>query len=317
MRFWLNFIKSLWGWALVIILIGSGAYIFSMESKGGQGADSMTILPPPKIPYSLIIRGIVNIKGGIINISAPRTGTFSEIYVKEGEYVEKGQLLAVQDDRDDEIKIRSAEIAIENAFIQKKFDELNLNIQNRELTRAKLQFDQGAISEQTYDNAKDQFERAKLTVEKNKSSLDGLLTNLETAKINLAQRQITSPVDGQILTISVNAGIGVSADNVSTAFQIIPKAPKYIRLKLDDSNIDKVFIGQDVVISRENNSQQTYEGRVSHIGNVFASILSDNQGGNTVDVIVDVDTLPFRLGQTVLAKFKNQKPSVSNDAAQK
>ncbi len=305
MRLLKNLMTSVWVW--LILIAGLSYVMYSTLQKRTTAEERVDLgnLPIPTSAYVLSKNGTVEIEGGIVQVSAPRTGIFKEVYVSEGNFVQKDQLLAIQEDRDDKIAIRRAEIAIENARIQDQTEELSLNIAERDLERAKIQVEQDAISQQQYDSKVDALERIKLSIKRRENTMEDLITQLETAKFNLEQRKILSPVDGRILESVVTAGAGVSAENVTTAFQIIPDAPKRIRVKVDESGIDKIFIGQSVDFTLSTNRQVKYQGVVDDIGEVFSSASNNMRSSqNTVDVIIQAETVPYRLGQTVLVQFK-------------
>lgn len=303
MRFIKNMLSSVWVW---LILIGGASYVMYKTTQNKTNSEQKVDLGDIVVPESKFVltkQGTVEVEGGIVNVSASRTGTFKDVYVKEGDFVKKGDLLALQEDRDDRITVRKAEIALENARIQEKQEALNLGIKERELERAKIQRDQEAISQQQYDIAVDSLESTKLSNARNKLSLENLETSLETARFSLAQRRLLSPVDGRILNAAVTAGAGVSADNVSTAFSIIPNAPKRVRIKLDEKSVGKVFFGQSVVVKSGSAPGETYEGVVTSVGDVFSVATTGRSSQNTVDVILSVPDLPFRLGQSVIVQF--------------
>jgi multidrug efflux pump subunit AcrA (membrane-fusion protein) len=305
MRVFKNLLTSVWVWLIVIAAISYVMYSTLQKRTTAEERVDLGNLPIPTSAYVLSKNGTVEIEGGIVQVSAPRTGIFKEVYVKEGDFVEKGQLLAIQEDRDDKIAIRRAEIAIENARIQDQTEDLSLKIAERDLERAKIQRDQDAISQQQYDSKLDALDRTKLSIKRRQNTMEDLLTQLETARFNLEQRKMLSPIKGKILESVVTAGAGVSAENVTTAFQIIPDAPKRIRVKVDETGVDKIYIGQIVDFTLSTNRSVKNQGVVADIGEVFSSASNTSRAEqNTVDVIIQADTVPYRLGQTVLVQFK-------------
>ena len=315
MRLLKNMLSSVWVW---LILIGGVSYAMYKTTQNKTVSEQKVDLGDIAVPESQFVltkQGTVEVEGGIVKVSASRTGTFKEVYVKEGDFVKKGDLLATQEDRDDRITVRKAEIALENARIQEKQEELNLSIKMRELDRAKIQRDQEAISQQQYDSAVDSLENTRLSNARNKLNYENLQTNLETARFNLERRKLFSPVDGRVLSAAVTAGAGVSADNVTTAFSLIPDAPKRVRIKLDEKGVAKVFTGQSVVIKSSSMSAKTYDGQVMSVGDVFSKATTGRSSQNTVDVILAVPELPFRLGQNVLVQFKKRDASLSTSSA--
>ncbi|PHR56309.1 MAG: hypothetical protein COA43_14215 [Robiginitomaculum sp.] len=315
-----SLLKSVWVWLAIISVVTFVSYRISLSQTKNDDRIEVAHIPIPAALFSLTTKGAVEIEGGIINVSASRTGTFRTVYVKEGDFVKIGQLLAEQEDRDDKISINNVKIEIENIHVQLQQDKLTLEIHNRALERAQIQRDQDAISQREYDGVVDKLESAKLATIRLNNNLRIALTRLETAKFKLTQRQLKSPVNGQILEAAITAGAGVSAENVTTAFTIIPDAPKQVRLKLAEKNTDKVFVGQSVDVSKSLSSEVVYKGRVASISEVFSSALGSGaspgrNAANTVDVIIEVEKLPYRLGKTVFVKFRkaNFAGSVTND----
>ncbi len=308
MRLIRNLLTSVWVWLIAIAALSFFMYSALQKRTTAEERVDLGDLPIPTSAYILSKNGTVEVEGGIVQVSASRTGIFREVFVKEGDFVEEGQLLALQEDRDDKIAIRRAEIAIENANIQDQTEELSLKIAERDLERAKIQRDQDAISQQQYDSKVDALERTKLSIKRRQNTMEDLVTQLETAKFNLQQRKILSPVEGRILESVVTAGAGVSAENVTTAFQIIPNAPKRIRVKIDEAGINKIYIGQSVDFALSNERQNKMVGFVDDIGEIFSSASNNSRGAqNTVDIIIQSEDIPFRLGQTVLVQFKAQE----------
>lgn len=302
MKIILTLFRSLWGWISFLVILSLVAYYYSSNNEVTSQNRNVLVLPAPNVPFSLVKTGIVEIEGGIVNVSASRTGTFRSVFAKEGDRVEVGQILAEQENRDDIILVRSAELAIENAKIQSQQDQLNLKVQERDLERASIQLAQDAISQKSFDARQDSVATAKLTLQRNLNNLEKLQTELETAKLKLSQRKIYSPVSGLIIEAVVTAGEGVSADNVTTAFRIVPDAPKQVRVSIGESDLDKVYVGQRVVLGRGDGQKA---GRISSIGSVFSAAETGSVGrDNTVDVIVSTDDLPLMLGQGVVVQFE-------------
>lgn len=313
MRLLRSLLKSVWIWLIVIASVSYLTYAALEKRSSEEDRVDLGDLKIPVSPYALTKTGTVEIEGGIVKVSASRTGTFKAVYVKEGDLVAEGQLLAEQESRDDVIAIRSAELAIENAKIQKRRDELKISSGERDLERARIQIEQDAIAQSRYDSQKDALEGTRLTALSNKNSLEKLETNLDTARLKLARRKLFSPVNGQILESNITAGEGVSAQNVSVAFKIIPAAPKQVRVKVDEKGIDKIFVGQEAVLT---SGTKKVTGYVISIGEVFTAAETGRTGStNTVDVIVAADDIPLRLGQGVLVQFMKSSAQTDSDAS--
>ncbi|GLQ22446.1 hypothetical protein GCM10007853_03200 [Algimonas ampicilliniresistens] len=302
-------LTNLWVWLLIIVVTALAATSYLKRTADQE--ESVTLAPTlaPSSPYALSQSAVVEIEGGIVLVSANRTGTIKEVLVAEGDEVKQGQLLALQEDRDDRIAVRLAEIAVENETLKQERSVLDLDIARRNVERAVIQREQDAISQQQLETQQDNLTKTELAMETNRNSMERVQTQLETARFNLAQRRVISPVDGRILTAAVTAGAGVSAENISTAFSIIPDAPKRLRAKVREDDIDSIYLGQKVDFAANNRSADRRRGVVTQIGSVFSVAETGGRSQtNTVDVVIETEDVPFRLGKTVLVQFL--KPDV-------
>ena len=296
-----NLLTSMWTWLLIAILIGTAAYLNMETDRRRRAQTPMPMVAVPETPFVATVRGLVEIEGGIMSLSAARTGTFKEVLVKEGEQVTEGQVLAIQEDRDEKIKLESVRINLEKAQISLEQRELDLNIKQRELERAKIQYDQDAISQQAYDNKVDAVKNSKLALRTQKIDLQQLETNLETAKFELAQRKLVAPANGRIITVNIRPGTGVTTNSISTAFELMPSTEKIVRVNVDDITIESIFLGQDVTIAKVSDRDEKFYGTVAWIAEAFSS--SSNSGSPTIEVIIAAGDLPLKLGHPVLVQF--------------
>ncbi|MGJ8560404.1 MAG: efflux RND transporter periplasmic adaptor subunit [Litorimonas sp.] len=298
-------LTNLWVWLAIIAVVAviANAYL----NRASEQEEGVTLAPTlaPSSPYALSQNAVVEVEGGIVLVSANRTGTIKEVLVAEGDQVKQGQVLALQEDRDDRIALRLAEIAVENEVLKQERSALDLDIARRNVERAATQREQDAISQQQLETQQDNLTKTELAIATNGNSMERAQTQLETARFNLAQRRVISPVDGRILTAAVTAGAGVSAENISTAFSIIPDAPKRLRAKVREDDIDSVYIGQIVDFAANNRSKDRRRGVVVQIGAVFSAAETNGRAqSNTVDVVIEAEDIPFRLGKTVLVQFR-------------
>lgn len=298
-------LTNLWVWLAIIAVVAviANAYL----NRASEQEEGVTLAPTlaPSSPYALSQSAVVEVEGGIVLVSANRTGTIKEVLVGEGDQVKQGQVLALQEDRDDKIALRLAEITVENEVLKQERSALDLDIARRNVERAAIQREQDAISQQQLETQQDNLTKTELAIATNGNSMERAQTQLETARFNLAQRRVISPVDGRILTAAVTAGAGVSAENISTAFSIIPDAPKQLRAKVREDDIESVYIGQIVDFAANNRSKDRRRGVVIQIGAVFsAAETSGRAQSNTVDVVIEAEGIPFRLGKTVLVQFR-------------
>ena len=141
-----------------------------------------------------------------VNIVPQVSGQIVAVNFKQGDFVKKGQILAVIDKRPYQAAVMQAEGALRQSKAQLKIDELQVE-RNRKLAKDNY------VDKQTFDSLVAKVEVDKGIVEVNEASL-------ETAKINLAWCDITAPVDGKVGLYNIDLGnVVASGTSVITTIE--------------------------------------------------------------------------------------------------
>ena len=161
------------------------------------------------------------------SVLASRTmGTMQSIYVKEGDRVKPGQVLAVLDDRDATQRVAAAESGYKEAL--KALDEAGQNRSLADVTykRYKNLSDEKVISQQEMDQVETQKKVAGAGYERVGETVNRARAQLEEARINKSFARITAPHEGIITEKRLEQG------SLAT-----PGAPLFV---LEDTSIFKV-----------------------------------------------------------------------------
>ena len=159
-----------------------------------------------------------------------------ELFVKEGDYVEKNAVLATFENRE---KLKSD--------LQKKeylleTNDLEISLKEDQLKRFKLAIDENAYSEIQFSQRKDEL----LKLKKQK------IINLADRKailIDLSNSQLRSPINGYILSINTRVGERSNSDGV---LEIGASQNMEATIEVYESDIDRVFLNQSVELISEN-----------------------------------------------------------------
>ena len=297
-----RFKQSIWVWFLIAFLLAAVALSYTAIQSRADAANTLRVLPASDQPFVAAAPGTVEVEGGLISLSANATGTFTDVLVAEGDRVEAGQLLAVQEDRDQEIAVRSAELALEKALITKEQRELDIANRRRDVARARTQRERGAISAQALETQLDGLRSAELNLRSIEIDIERAQTELETARFRLEQRNIRAPVSGRIIEAAAAPGTGASTEAVSTLFTLLPDRDRQVRLTVDAVTLERIFVGQSVMVSKRHNRDELYPGEVDRIAETFGL------DADRIEVVVSVEDLPFRIGQPVLVRFAPAAP---------
>ena len=179
--------------------------------------------------------------GEVRKLASPvsQFGTFPrviELFVKEGDYVEKDTVLATFENRE---KLKS-DLQKKESLLET--NDLEISLKEDQLKRFKLAIDKNAYSEIQFSQRKDEL----LKLKKQK------IINLADRKailIDLSNSQLRSPINGYILSINTRVGERSNSEGV---LDIGASQNMEATIEVYESDIDRVFLNQRVELTSEN-----------------------------------------------------------------
>ena len=228
--------------------------------------------------------------------SSPR---LSELLVKEGDFVKEGSVLAVFENR----KKLVADLEKKNNLI--KTNILEISLKEDQIKRYELAVEKSAYSLVQLSQRKDEL----LKLQKQKIINVGDKKNIE---IDLFNSQLRSPIDGYIL--DVNTRVGERSKNEGI-LDIGSSQNMEALIEVYESDINRVFISQNVELSSENGGfKKILTGEVIRISPQVKQrkVLSTDPTGDAdariIEVLVKLNPESIKLvknytGMKVIAKF--------------
>lgn len=179
------------------------------------------------------------------------SGKVQQIKVELGDYVQKGQILAV---------IESGEVAdFQKNMIQA---ESNVAISKRNLDAVEDMFKSGLNSERDLITAQREYNKAEAELNKSK----------ELMKIyNISENKyiIKSPISGYVVEKNINNEMQVRPDNTQQLFTISDLSDVWVLANVYETDIDKVHLGFDAKVITLTYPDKIFSGRVDKIYNVL------------------------------------------------
>lgn len=161
-----------------------------------------------------------------VQVPALETGALKQVLVSEGHFVKQGTLLALVDDRQPKLQKIAAELERDAALakasddIEVRFAEASLAFSTAEVNRL-LSIERkssGSVTLQELEKAKLGKHRDELQIEKTKLDLkvakmtaDVHQSQVDSAELGVARRQIIAPIDGEVVTVFHEAEEWVNA----------------------------------------------------------------------------------------------------------
>ena len=290
----------------LLLLIPLTFGIISCSSNYKTNSKSKEEITSDSIPSITAVAalGQLSPSGEIRQLAAPITQFGSsprivEILVKEGQFVKKGDILAIFENREKLI------VDLErNDDLLKTINE-EIALKKDQIKRYELALSKDAYSFVQLSQRKDEL----LKLQKQKINLIGDKKNIE---IDLFNSKLRSPIDGFILEINTRVGERPKSEGI---MDIGSSQEMEALIEVYESDIDRVFISQNVELISENGGfKETLKGKVIRISPQVKQrkVLSTDPTGDAdsriIEVLVKLDKESIDLvqnyaGMKVIARF--------------
>jgi HlyD family secretion protein len=281
------------------------ALLFVLSKAGVFGEKQQTKITAEKVQRRTIIE-VVNASGKVypeveVKISPDISGEITELTVKEGDTVKKGQLLARIYADIYSIQRDQASIGVNQSKAQAANSKAALDALDAQLEQAQRNFDmqkklyeEKVISKSEYNTAEAAFKTAKANynagVQAIKSAGAGVQSaeaSLNRANKDLGRTTIVAPMDGVVSLLNVKKGEKVAGNsfNVGTEILRIANMDKIeVRVDVGENDIPKVKLGDSALITIDAYSDRKFKGIVTQIAssNTGASSSALSAAGNDV-----------------------------------
>lgn len=270
---------------LLIVAVGGGIFWqFGSEAPNGQEPEiRYKEYPVKRGDFRIEVKASGLVKPiNRIEIKSKASGEIVALPVEEGRFVQKGDLIARLDQKDE----RSAVALAEADRVIAKAEQAQAELMFK---RRKALFQKKIISEEERDQISLQLAVAKGKVIQANTALD-------RARDRLDDSVVRAPVDGVILQKYVEKGqiISSGVSNVSGGTPIVDIASMqsvYVEAGIDEIDIGKVAVGQLAVVVAEAYPDLRFQGKVIRIS-PEAKVA---QNVTLFDVIIEVENVDQKL----------------------
>ena len=242
--------------ALVIAAVAAIATLAVWLLSGGKKEETITFdtaaVAPANIMNSITATGTIEPVTSV-TVGTQVSGIVSKLFVDYNSVVKKGQVIAELDKTNLMSQLNTAKTQLATAQSQ-------LNYQTANYKRYKTLFEKGLVAADEFDNAKLSYTQAKEQVASAKEEV-------QRAQTNLGYATITSPIDGVVLSKSVEEGQTVAASFSTPELFTIAQDLTNMQVvaDVDEADIGDVKEGERVTFTVDAYPDDTFEGEVKQV----------------------------------------------------
>lgn len=316
---------------LIIVIIGLLAFriVNRLNERQQEEVQKLQIKEEIIIPVrtALVEKGEVNsflkVTGVVeanetVRVTSEIMGQAKEVKVQDGEEVSKGDILIVLGDEQIKIQVAQAQATLDS--VQASYDKIKSGARPQEIKQAesavlqakinrdsteenylrmKKLFSEKVISEQQYEQAKNQYEIADVQYQSAQESYELVIEGaaeediksveaqvrqtkaaLDMAKYQLKNTQVTAPISGKVTSITVSSGEMVSPS--IPLLSIIDVSRVFVKVGISEKDISKIKEGQKVNLEIDAFPEGKFRGEIVSKG------VAVDQISKTLEVKIEI-----------------------------
>jgi multidrug resistance efflux pump len=343
-----------WGIGGLAILLATAAFAFLVSSRNKDSVEAHGT-PGDNTTAGIVFASPGRVEGAseTTQVSAAADGVLKAVYVKEGQVVKKGTLLGeiacedlqpglqtalaeaegarqsrtrlMRGARDEEKKIANEKTAAARATFEEAKSRLDMQhalYQKEEISRASYEqvvrdLRVAEANLQAAVRTEELVAAPPLQEEKARADADVLAAEgrARTAKERIGKCSILAPIDGTVLRVYARRGESFSTVTPRPLFSLADTSTRHIKAEIDERDLDKVAVGQKVVIQADALDGKKLGGAVASISammgrkTISTGDPSDKSDRDILEALIDLqdNTRQLPIGLRVTVQFLSNK----------
>lgn len=268
------------GATVLIVLLLIGKKVFGKDSNIKEV--EITKIEPIDITETVAATGKIQPEIEVM-LSSEVSGEIIELPVKEGQQVEKGDLLVRINPDLIQSALSQAQAGLQNARAGLAQTEASLKNAELNYNRNKMLFDKGVISKSEWDRIVADYEMAKANKEAAYFTVQSASANVKQGQDNLTRTTIYAPMSGTISKLSVELGervVGTAQMAGTEIIRVANLSNMEVEVDVNENDIVKVQIGDSTLVEVDAYLKRQFHGVVTEIANSAETTLSADQVTN-------------------------------------
>ena len=320
----------------LLVAAGTAYYFFSSNSK--QETTYLTeSVTRGNVEKTVVASGSVE-SVNEVDVGAQASGKITKLYVKLGQEIKKGEMIADIDSTTQINTLNTKKAALVSYQAQLKAKKTAYDVALSSYNRLSKLYMQKATSLDSVNTAKSTLDNAKAEMEVIEANIKQAEIEVNTAETNVGYTKITAPMDGTVISVPVSEGQTVNANQTTPTIVTIADLSKMkIKPEISEGDITKVKAGQEVSFTILSDSQTVYHSVIDSVDPANTTITDSSSTSSSTNssssssttsaiyyyanVLIDNPDRTLRIGMTTENNIKiaNAKDVllISNMAIQK
>ncbi|HEY9184148.1 MAG TPA: efflux RND transporter periplasmic adaptor subunit [Salegentibacter sp.] len=218
-----------------------------------------------------------------VKLSSEVSGEIIELPIKEGQSVEKGDLLVKINPDIYQSSLQRMEAGLQNLRANYNQAQANLKQAEADYNRNKTLFEKGVISQAEWDAVVSNYEVAKAAKESAYYNMQSGAASVTEARDNLARTTIYAPMSGTISRLDAELGervVGTQQMAGTEILRVANLANMEVEVDVNENDIVKVEVGDSTFVEVDAYLRREFKGLVTEISNSADSQLTTDQVTN-------------------------------------
>lgn len=240
----------------------------------------------------------------LVAVGSQASGQIKRLYVKIGQKVKKGELIAEIDSTNQRNELHTGRAILETHKSKLASQVIALRIAQQQFIRESKLKSQDATSHEQYENIENVLAKAKSDVAETRSLITQAEIAVSTAEANLGYTMIVSPINGTVISIPIEEGQTVNASQtIPTIIQIADLSHMKINIKISEGDITKIETGMNVVFYILSDKNTEY---ISPILSIDPAPVTVSDGDKDEKINLGEDKAVYYYGRLIVNNSKEK-----------
>lgn len=275
-----------WKWLwLLLPLLGLAIWYWGFRQTAPEVKLLTTTVTRGNLEDSVLASGTLQARQ-LVNVGSQASGQVRRLYVRLGDTVQRGDLIAQIDSVTQQNSLRNAESSVANLQAQRAVSQANLELNQAQLGRYRALLRENAVSRSEYDSAASAVRVNRAQIAAFDAQIAQARNQINTASQNLGYTRITAPISGTVVAIVTEEGQTVNANQTApTIVKLADLSTMTVEAQISEADVPRIRPGQPVYFTLLGDPDRRYEATLRAIEPASTTIKSESSSTSTSQAV--------------------------------